>query len=126
MIMVVGCRGPEGPTGPTGADGQAGPGEQTTYLFRVVPTAASDTKYYLCPEIVANNTTGLYSTVTCYLVFDGYTDAVMVPFEDTETDATITRYFSSIDTQTLTLGWVNSATTVPGVAFDLVVTVVNP
>ncbi|MCK5241452.1 collagen-like protein [bacterium] len=131
MTMATGCRGPEGPAGPigltgeTGATGPAGPGEQTTYLFRVAPTLASGTYDASCPAITANNTTGLYSTVTCYIAFDGYTDALMLPLEDIEGDMTTTDYFFSIDAGQVTLAWLNSATTVPA-AFDLVVTVVNP
>lgn len=125
LATMTACRGPQGPTGPTGPTGPAGPGTQTTYVFGVTPGASSGTYSASCPAVVANDTTSTYSTVSCYLNFPGFTDSPLVPFTDTEGNATTTQYFYSIESGTVILGWINSATTTPG-AFNLVVTVVNP
>ncbi|MCK5242706.1 hypothetical protein KAR34_09660 [bacterium] len=122
VSMIAGCRGPSGPVGP---EGPAGPGTQTTYLFRIMPTDASGTYAANCPVVHVDNAGGEYSTVSCYLHFDGFADAPLVPFTDTETDATTTKYFCSLEDGKVNLGWINSGTTIPAV-FDLVVTVVNP
>jgi hypothetical protein len=131
VSLIAGCRGPRGPVGPggpegaTGPQGPAGAGTQTTYLFRVAPGVSSGTYTANCPVVTVNNAGADYSTVSCYLHFDGYDDAPLVPFTDTETDTTTTKYFCSLENGNVILGWINSGTTVPA-AFDLVVTVVNP
>ncbi|MBN1596592.1 hypothetical protein JW933_11760 [candidate division FCPU426 bacterium] len=124
LLFVAGCTGPRGPAGPAGPQGAAGPGTQTTYFFRITPTVASGTYSASCPSVVADNTGLQYSTVACYLHFDGWDDAPLVPFTDTEADATTTKYFYAVEQGTVILGWINSASTIPA-AFDLVVTVVN-
>ncbi len=131
LATLTACRGPQGPTGPTGPTGTTGPtgpdgpGTQTTYVFGVTPTSSSGTATANCPVVQADDTSGVYSTVSCYLNFPGYTDSPLVPFTDTETDLTTTSYFYSIEAGTVILGWINSVSTVPG-PFNLVVTVVNP
>ncbi|MCD4814722.1 hypothetical protein K8S19_13650 [bacterium] len=136
VIMVLGmmgaCTGPAGPTGPTGltgttgtdgTDGTDGAGTQTTYVFSITPPVdvINGTVTVSCPTIVADNTNDVYSTVACFLHWTGYVDSPSLPFSDTSDG---TEYFYSIETGSVTLGWIKSGTPEPG-PFELIVTVVN-